>query len=119
MDTPGEYQPIEIRQLSGLPETSLRSICEWINDVGYPWLLWSAFDPEQLTSEDHRAAIFGVYIDPVTGDVVIRTPEVEQRVKYQNWIVLWPKGRFTTCGPDQLAEHLASESQKGDEIKEQ
>lgn len=91
---------IEARQLVGPAGETMR-VAEWVRENGYPWLLGDATRPETLTPETTPAIPgAGLWIDPATGELVIRTLEGDMRATYGDWIIKGVQGEFYPCKPD-------------------
>ena len=91
---------IEARQLVGPAGETMR-VAEWVRENGYPWLLGDATRPETLTPETLMAIPgAGLWIDPATGELVIRTLEGDMRATHGDWIIKGVQGEFYPCKPD-------------------
>lgn len=93
---------IEARQLVGEAGETMR-VFEWVEGGGYPWLLGNALDPATLAPQSGTAGDPGIYIDPATGELVIRTLEGDMRATYGDWIIRGVQGEFYPCKPDIFA----------------
>ena len=66
---------IEARQLVGTAGETMQ-VADWVRENGYPWLLGDATRPDTLVPETTPAIPgAGLWIDPATGELVIRTLE--------------------------------------------
>lgn len=90
---------IEAQQLVGSASDTMQ-VAEWVTSNGYPWLLGNALKPSGLAPEDGKPGDPGVYIDPDTGELIIRTLEGDMRASYGDWIIRGVKGEFYPCKPD-------------------
>lgn len=91
---------IEAMRLIGTASETM-SVAEWIRDNGYPWLLGDATHPETLTPERPPAVEGGgLWIDPATGELIIRTLEGDMRATYGDYIIKGVQGEFYPCKPD-------------------
>lgn len=89
---------IEARQFIGDAAQTM-GIAEWVVSSGYPWLLGNALEPKKLADADGNKDK-GVWIDPATGEFMIRTLEGDMRVAYGDWIIRGVQGEFYPCKPD-------------------
>lgn len=97
---------IEAFQMIGQAGETM-AVAQWIHDNGYPWLLGNALEPDTLIPEgdpDGQPGDSGIYIDPATGQLVIRTLEGDMRVSYGDWVIKGVKGEFYPCKPDIFVE---------------
>ena len=111
MITPTRYvkKPIEIEamQLAG-DATSTAHVLEWMAANRYPMLVGDYTDPaslryhDQVDGDDSRPDK-GVYIDPATGDLMIRTLEGDMRATYGDYVIQGVQGEFYPCKPDIFA----------------
>jgi len=99
-------KPIEIeaRQWIGSPANA-HSITSWMEDNLYPFLIGNATEPETLrypdqVEGDNSKPDKGIYIDPATGDLMIRTLEGDMRVSWGDWVIRGVSGEFYPCKPD-------------------
>ena len=106
MTTPKTYRkrPVEIRamRLVGTAGDTAH-VTAWMNREGYPWLVGDATRPETLRDPDRpddRRPSRGIYIDPATGDFLIRTLEGDMRATYGDWIIQGVAGEFYPCNPN-------------------
>jgi hypothetical protein len=90
---------IEAQQLVGNSGECMQ-VCEWIVANGYPWLCGNALEPETLRYEDGSEPTNGIWIEPATGALMIRTLEGDMRADYEDWIIRGVKGEFYPCKPD-------------------
>lgn len=95
---------IEAMQLTGSAGESIR-VAEWMEANGYPWLIGDATEPETLRYRDQAEGDDakpdkGIYIDPATGNLMIRTLEGDMRAEYGDWIIKGVAGEFYPCKPD-------------------
>lgn len=108
MTTPTRYvkKPIEIEamQLAG-DATSATHLLEWMAANGYPMLVGDYTDPASLryrdqADDDDSRPNKGVYIDPATGDLMIRTLEGDMRATYGDHVIQGVQGEFYPCKSD-------------------
>jgi len=90
---------IEARQIVGDAVDAMK-VCEWVEGAGYPWLLGNALEPATLPPQSGNPGDPGIYIDPATGELVIRTLEGDMRATYGDWIIKGVQGEFYPCKPD-------------------
>jgi len=94
---------LEAMQLTGRPVETMH-VCEWIRDSGYPWLLGNATQPETLVPEGGgKAGDPGIYLDPATGELVVRMRDHDERGKYGEWWLHFPDGSFRAYSPEFFA----------------
>lgn len=109
MSTKYRKKPVEIEamQLTGnAPET--HAVTEWMESNLYPFLVGNALEPGLLRyrdqiETDHSRPDKGIYIDPGTGDLMIRTLEGDMRATYGDYIIRGVQGEFYPCKPDIFA----------------
>lgn len=108
MTTPKTYRkrPVEIRamRLIGTAKDTAQ-VTAWMNRERYPWLVGDATQPKTLrypdqVESDDSIPDKGIYIDPATGDLLIRTLEGDMRASYGDWIIQGVDGEFYPCKPD-------------------
>ena len=78
-------------------------VYSWMENNGYLQLFGNALNPEELYDPDLGNEVRptkGVWIDPGTGDFMIRTLEGDMRVKYGDWVIRGVAGEFYPCKPD-------------------
>lgn len=94
-------KPVEIqaRQLIGNAGETMQ-VAEWVAANEYPWLFGNALKPETLTLENGSKPEKGIYIDPATGELVIRTLEGDMRATHGDWIIRGVQGEMYPCKPD-------------------
>ena len=90
---------VEAMQLIGDPP-EIMEVCDWIVDNGYPWLLGNANEPSTLVPEGGTVDDPGIYIEPATGLLVIRTLEGDMRASLKDYIIKGVKGEMYPCKPD-------------------
>ena len=83
-------------------------IFQWITANKYPWLIGDALEPDTLrypdqTPGDNSRPDKGIYIDPATGHLVIRTLEGDMHAAPGDWIIQGVAGEFYPCKPDIFA----------------
>lgn len=106
--TPKTYRkkPVEIEamRLIGSAGDTLQ-VGHWMEINGHPWLIGDATRPETLrypdqAEDDDSKPNKGLYIDPATGDFMIRTLEGDMRATYGDYIIRGVAGEFYPCKPD-------------------
>ena len=94
---------IEARQLTGTAVECM-AVAEWVVSNGYPWLIGNALHPDTLRAEgagpDDPPPTKGVWIEPATGNLMIRTLEGDMRAAYGDWIIRGVHGVFYPCKPE-------------------
>ena len=105
-NTPERYRKkpvvIEAMHLVGTASDTM-AVCDWIVSHGYPWLLGNAIEPSTLVPKGGGTSKNGIYIDPGTGELVIRTLEGDMRASHGDWIIRGVKGEFYPCKPEIFA----------------
>lgn len=92
-----------VQMIGNAVETA--SVTSWLVDCGYVWLVGDYTNPEslryhdQVDGDDSRPDK-GIWLDPATGELMIRTLEGDMRVKYGAWVIRGVRGEFYTCDPD-------------------
>lgn len=89
---------VEAMQLTGPPAETYK-VVEWLEDCGYPFLKGNALEPSTLVGLDDKPADKGIYINPATGGLVIRTLEGDMEGTYGDYIVKGVQGEFYPCKP--------------------
>lgn len=111
---------IEARQLFGTAVDTM-GVCEWLVENGYPWIDgdWNQMsekgpdilknlrpahgplpvEPDSIIAETQKITK-GIYINPGTGELVIRTLEGDMTASYGDYIIKGVKGEFYPCKPD-------------------
>ena len=92
-----------MRLFGGASET--QQVVSWLADNRYPMLVGDYTQPETLRYHDQGEKDFsrpdkGVYIDPASGDLMIRTLEGDMRARYGYYIVKGIRGEFYPCDAD-------------------
>lgn len=95
---------IEAMRLAGYPP-QLHDVMRWMEDNLYPFLVGNALEPESLRYPDQVAGDDsrpdkGFYIDPATGELMIRTLEGDMRARYGDWVIRGVQGEFYPCKQD-------------------
>lgn len=91
---PRNGDTVEAMQLIGRPVETM-AVCEWIRDNGYPWLLGNATQPETLVPEGGgKVGDPGIYIDPSTGKLVVRSRSSHEYGSYGEWFLHFSDGSF-------------------------
>ena len=89
-----------MRLVGGAIET--HPVVNWLADNRYPMLVGDYTEPETLRYPDQDEKDFsrpdkGVYIDPASGDLIIRTLEGDMRARYGVYIIKGIRGEFYPC----------------------
>ena len=111
MITPTRYvkKPIEIEAVQLVGDAAFTAhVLEWMAANGYPMLVGDYTDPASLryrdqADDDDSRPNKGVYIDPATGDLMIRTLEGDMRATYGDHVIQGVQGEFYPCKPDIFA----------------
>lgn len=108
MNAPQKYRkkPVTIeaaRLIGDPPET--HAVMMWMERNLYPFLVGNALEPDTLRYPDQSECDDsrpekGIYIDPATGDLMIRTLEGDMRATYGDWIIRGVQGEFYPCKPE-------------------
>ena len=108
MSKPLKYRkkPVEIEamQLVGTAGDTA-PVLDWMAANRYPMLVGDYTEPETLRyhdqgPEDNSRPDKGTYIDPATGDFMIRTLEGDMRATYGDYIIKGIQGEFYPCRDD-------------------
>ncbi|MGP9682031.1 hypothetical protein [Brachybacterium sp. AOP3-A1-3] len=106
--TPSKFRkkPVEIEAMCFVPPPShAHTLTSWMERNLYPFLVGNALEPEtlrypdQVENDDSRPDK-GIYIDPATGELMIRTLEGDMRVSIGDWVIRGVHGEFYPCKPD-------------------
>ena len=100
-----EKKPIKV---AAIHVTDIASSCaaeEWMIANGYQTLYGDATKPETLrykdqVANDNTRPESGWYIDPVTGNIAIRTLEGDMLVGLGSWVIMGVAGEFYPCADD-------------------
>ena len=89
-----------MRLVGGASET--QQVVNWLADNLYPMLVGDYTEPETLRYPDQDENDFsrpdkGVYIDPASGDLIIRTLEGDMRARYGVYIIKGIHGELYPC----------------------
>ena len=95
---------IEAMQLIGAAGDTAQ-VLDWLAANLYPMLVGDYTKPETLryhdqVPEDDSRPDKGLYIDPATGDLMIRTLEGDMRATYGDYIIRGVQGEFYPIKPD-------------------
>ena len=109
MTTPKQYRKkpvtIEAMCLTGSTINCL-DVRSWMEANGYPLLVGNALEPATLRlpnqdDDDTSAPDKGIWFNPSSGDLMIRTPgEGDLRARTGGWVVRNAEGEFYPCDPD-------------------
>ena len=99
---------IEAMQLIGAAGDTAQ-VLDWMAANLYPMFVGDYTRPETLryhdqVPEDDSRPDKGFYIDPATGDLMIRTLEGDMRATYGDWVIRGVAGEFYPCKPDIFAQ---------------
>ena len=109
MATPAKFRkkPVEIKAMEfGPTAADAHALTGWMEGHDYPFLVGNATEPETLRYPGDESGIRpeqGIYIDPATGDLMIRTLEGDMRATPGDWIIRGVQGEFYPCKPDIFA----------------
>ena len=98
---------VEAMRLQGSP-ADCHQVYSWMVNNGYPQLFGNALTPEELYDPALGKTVRptkGVWIDPGTGDFMIRTIEGDRRVKYGDWVIRGIAGDFYPCKTEHFYLH--------------
>ncbi|MGZ1491505.1 hypothetical protein [Brevibacterium sediminis] len=95
---------IEAMRLAGSPGRT-HAVTSWMESNLYPFLVGNALEPESLRypnqfESDSTRPDKGIYIDPATGSLMIRTMEGDMRASLGDYIIKGVQGEFYPCKPD-------------------
>ena len=95
---------VEVMQLTGAAG-DIAQVLDWMAANLYPMLVGDYTKPETLryhdqVPEDDSRPDKGLYIDPATGDLMIRTLEGDMRATYGDYIIRGVRGEFYPIKPD-------------------
>jgi hypothetical protein len=102
MTTPKKYirkpEQIEAMQLIGCASDTAK-VCDWLGENGYPWLRGNARDPESLYDyrEPFERPEKGIWISPMDGILMIRTPIGDIEAPWGSWIIKSMRGEIFIC----------------------
>lgn len=115
--TPRTYRkrPVNIEAMEfGPAAPDAHALTCWMEESLYPGLIGNAMEPEtlrypdQVDGDDSRPDK-GWYIDPATGDLMIRTLEGDMRVSPGDYVIRGVQGEFYPCKPDIFAATYEAE----------
>ena len=111
MSEPKTYhkKQVEVLAMQILTPTDVHTASCWMEDNRYPYLQGNATRPETLRypgqlPRDKTKPDKGHYIDPDTGNLVIRTLEGDMRVSVGDYVIRGVDGEFYPCKPDIFAK---------------
>ena len=98
---------IEAMHLTGTAG-DCHAVTSWMEANLYPFLVGDALEPATLRYPDQVATDDstpdkGIWIDPATGDLMVRTLEGDMRARHGHWIIRGVQGEFYPCDPDIFA----------------
>ena len=99
-------KPVTIEAMEfGPTAPDAHALSGWMEDNLCPFLIGNATEPETLRypdqiEGDNSRPDKGHYIDPATGDLMIRTLEGDMRAIPGDWIIRGVQGEFYPCKPD-------------------
>lgn len=108
MSKPLKYckKPVEIEAMQFVGSAGdTAHVLDWLAANLYPMLVGDYTQPETLRYHDQEPGDDsrpgkGTYIDPATGDFMIRTLEGDMRATYGDYVIRGVKGEFYPCKPD-------------------
>ena len=112
MIVPDKYRKkpviIEAMEWRPTPRDGHNVTC-WMEENLYPGLIGDTTRPEELRYPDQvpgddSRPDKGWYIDPDTGDLMIRTLEGDMRTPYGNKVIQGVRGEFYSCNPEIFAQ---------------
>lgn len=111
MTTPSKYRkkPVEIEAMRFIgPPARAHALTSWMESNRYVFLIGNALEPETLrypdqVESDKSRPDKGIYIDPATGGLMIRTLEGDMRVSIGDWVIRGVHGEFYSCRSDIFA----------------
>ena len=98
-----QKKPVQIKAVRFIGKPGeLHSIMDWMADNHYVYLVGDANNPDSLRYPDQEPnddsrPDKGIYIDPATGLLMIRTLEGDVRVSIGDWIIQGVEGEFYPC----------------------
>ncbi|MGO2311675.1 MAG: hypothetical protein ACTH6A_06595 [Brachybacterium tyrofermentans] len=104
--TPSMFRkkPVEIEAMRFIgPPANAHALTGWMEGHDYPFLVGNATEPDTLRYPGDESGIRpeqGIYIDPATGELMIRTLEGDMRVAVGDWVIRGVRGEFYPCKPD-------------------
>lgn len=99
-------KPVEIEAMEfGPTAPDAHALTCWMEENLYPGLIGNALEPESLRYPDQvegdpSRPDKGWYIDPATGDLLIRTLEGDMRARPGDYVIRGVQGEFYPCKPD-------------------
>ena len=108
MSAPQKFRkkPVEIEAMEfGPTARDAHALTSWMEKNLYPGLIGNALEPESLrypdqVDDDDSRPDKGWYIDPGTGDLLIRTLEGDMRTRPGDYVIRGVQGEFYPCKPD-------------------
>jgi hypothetical protein len=120
LESPGRYtkKPVTIE---AMPFTdgnlAARAVTDWMEENGCPWLIGNALEPDSLRprggEDDDDKPTAGMWIDPASGSLMIRTLEGDMRVSFGDYVIKGIQGEFYPCKPDIFAASYAPDDGSG------
>ena len=97
-----QKKPVQVNAVRFTKTRELTLIMSWLERNQYVFLLGDATDPDSLRypdqePDDDSRPDKGIYIDPATGLLMIRTLEGDVRVSIGDWIIQGVEGEFYPC----------------------
>jgi hypothetical protein len=107
LSTPQRYRkkPVEIEAMQFVPPApKAHALTSWMEANLYPFLVGDATRPETLRypdqiETDDSTPDKGIYIDPRSGELRIRTLEGDMRVSVGDFVIRGVQGEFYPCKP--------------------
>lgn len=115
MNEPTKYtkRPVTIEAMQfGPTPVEGHALTSWMERERCPFLVGDATDPESLkypdqNEDDDSKPDKGIYIDPATGDLMIRTLEGDMRTHPGDFVIRGVAGEFYPCKPEIFAKTYA------------
>lgn len=108
MNEPTQYRkrPVVIEAMRFVwSPANVHALTSWMDANLYVGLIGNATDPESLRYPDQAEGddsrpTRGWYIDPATGELMIRTLEGDMRAAVGDYVIRGVQGEFYPCKPD-------------------
>ena len=105
---------IEAMRLTGTT-ADYHAVTSWMEANLYPFLVGNVLEPATLRypdqlPNDKSTPDKGIWIEPATGDLMVRTLEGDMRARPGYWIIRGVQGEFYPCDPDIFAATYEEET---------
>lgn len=92
------------------------AVTSWMEANRYPLLIGNALEPATLRYPDQlpndtSVPDKGIWINPASGNLMIRTLEGDMRARAGDWIIRGVQGEFYACDPDIFAATYEEDDQ--------